>query len=321
MCFFFFITTLSAQEKDSLSINKLSRSQELCRSIGARFGVPVINYQPVVPEKFWKKGILTNIGFSQISLTNWAAGGSGSVAMNANVNVSANYEKGKTFWENKVQLAYGFIKSFQNGYRKSDDRIVLQSKFGYKAVNKLYFSASFNFNSQFSPGFKYDSKNNATMVSQFLSPGYITLGLGMTYKPGKGKIFSLNISPLTGSMVIVTDPDFRSKYGNDYDENVRYELGAQVVGTLKCSPLKDFKLSTSLNFFSDYWNNPQNLKVNWDFESDYKLNKFLSAKIATNLIYDDNVWISDGNGNSSREVQLKEIFSLAFTYTFGTYTK
>ena len=62
------------------------------------------------------------------------------------------------FLDNRGQLSYGFVQSFQDGYRKSDDKIVLDSKWGYKAINKFYFSANFNFRSQFSPGFEYSQK-------------------------------------------------------------------------------------------------------------------------------------------------------------------
>lgn len=91
------------------------------------------NYEPVKPPKFWTTGVLDEIGFSQVSLTNWAAGGTGSVALNAYVNAMANYEKGKMYWENRLQMEYGFVKSFDLGYRKSNDKMILDSKWGYQA--------------------------------------------------------------------------------------------------------------------------------------------------------------------------------------------
>ena len=143
--FSFTVFALSAQV-DTVSVveQPLSREQELCRIIGAEFPVPVVNYTPVTPPKFWKKGALTELGFSQVSLTNWAAGGSGSVAFNAHINAHINYEKGSIFWENRGQFSYGFVQSFEDGYRKSDDKLILDSKFGLQAYDNLYFSSVFN---------------------------------------------------------------------------------------------------------------------------------------------------------------------------------
>lgn len=301
-------------------ISNLNSAQELCRIIGSQFDVPTINYEPVTPPKFWTKGMLTQVGFSQVSLTNWAAGGSGSIALNSDVNAHANYAKGDMYWDNRVQLAYGFIQSFEDGYRKSDDKIVLDSKWGYKAVNKFYFSANFNFRSQFSPGFEYKS-DAINKVSQFLAPAYLSLGLGIDFKPGNGKDFSLNFAPFTGNLVIVTDSLLRAKYGNAPDEAARWALGAQLKATLNKNVFKNCKVMSTLTLFSDYLDKPQNVQVNWDFQVTYQLNKYLQTGLKTNLIYDDNILITGKDGIAAPRVQFKEVFSVNFAYTFGVFKK
>ena len=310
-----------SKEEEVIIVSGLNKEQELCRVIGAGFAVPTVNYEPVTPPKFWKKGTLTELGFSQVSLSNWAAGGSGSVAMNAYVNAHINYAKGNMFWENRGQFTYGFVQSFEDGYRKSSDKIVIDSKFGYKAIDKFYFSAVFNFTSQFSPGFKYASDGTATMVSKMFAPAYLTLGLGIDYKPGKGDVFSLNIAPLTGSAVIVTDSLLRAKYGNAKDQCVRYELGAQLKANLAFQPFKNCKITSVLTLFSDYLNKPQNIQVKWDFRTDFKINKYFSTSLKTNLIYDDNIMIANKEGHLAPRVQFQEMLSVAFSYTFGEFVK
>lgn len=299
---------------------RLSGSQALIRAIGSRIPVPVISYEPVEPPKYWTKGMLTELGFSQVSLTNWAAGGSGSIAMNAYLNMHINYAKGNMYWENRGQFAYGFIQSFKDGYRKSDDKVILDSKFGYNAFDKFYFSAIYNFKSQFSPGFEYPS-SGPRRISQFLAPAYTSLGLGLDYKPGKGNVFSVNFSPVTASLVIVTVESLREKYGNEADEPVRLELGAQLKGDFKMEVFKNCKVNSTLTLFSDYLNQPQNIQINWDLQADFKVNKFLSAGLRTNLVYDNNVLIADKAGNQAPRVQFKEVFSLNFSYTFGNFKK
>ncbi len=299
----------------------LSKEQELVRLIGLNFPTPVIDYGGPAP-KFWTIGLNDELIFSQVSLTNWAAGGSGSLAFNAYLNGMANYAKGKVYWDNRIQLGYGFVQNFDVGYRKSEDRIILDSKWGYQAYRKIYFSASFQFKSQFSPGFDYDKNNRATMKSKFLAPGYLTLGLGIDWKPGNGKVFSLNFAPLTGSMnIVMADSALRVKYGNKYNRPIRTELGAQLKATFAKELTKNFKVASQLSLFSDYMSKPYNVVVYWDVQADYTLNKYFKASLRTNLIYDDKIKIANKEGKEGPRVQFKEIFGLSLSYTLGTYKK
>jgi hypothetical protein len=86
--------------------------------------------------------------------------------------------------------------------------------------------------------------------------------------------------------------------------------------------LKNVKLSTRADFFSNYLNNPQNIDINWETLIAMKINNFLSASITTNLIYDDDIKVEldrneDGvvNGSGPR-TQFKEVFSLGIQYQF-----
>lgn len=297
---------------------KLTSAQEMCLIVVSKIDVPEIQYVAVEPPKYWTNGILNQVGFSQVSLTNWAAGGSGSIAMNAYIDAHANYKKDKMIWENRMKLAYGFIQTIGEQYKKSDDRWQIDSKWGYRAVDKLYFSAAFNFRTQFTPGYTYPANSEIKKVSSFMAPGYISVGAGIDYKPFDW--ISLNLSPLTGNWVIVTVPGFRTSYGNKEDQAVRTELGAQFKGEIKKS-FKNFKVGTVITLFSDYLNKPQDLQVYWDVDLGLTINKFLSANLRTNLIYDENILIPDDNGDKLPRVQFKEIFSLSFTYTFGNYQK
>ncbi|MBR3303578.1 MAG: DUF3078 domain-containing protein [Bacteroidales bacterium] len=298
----------------------LTKEQELVRIIGLNYPVPEINYG--APPKFWTIGLQDELLFSQVSLINWAAGGSGSLAFNAYLNGMANYQKGKIYWENRMQLAYGFVQSFDVGYRKSDDRIILDSKWGYQAYKKIYFSSFMNFTSQFSRGYDYNSANEATLKSKFLAPAYVTVGVGVDWKPGNGKIFSLNFSPLTGGAVIVNaDSVIRVKYGNEYNKMVRWELGAQLKAVFAKDLTKSFKVASQLSLFSDYMHNPTNVVIKWDMQADYIFSKYFKASLRTNLIYDDKIKIALKDGHEGPRVQFKEVFGLSFSYTIGTYKK
>ena len=278
----------------------------------------------VEKPKYWKTSLLTQLGFSQVSLIDWAAGGFGSVSLNSYIDFNANYAKNKTIWDNRAQFGYGFIQNMGEGFKKSDDRIILDSKFGYKAADKWYFSVIYNFRTQFTIGYK--NMKGSPVVSNFFSPAYTSLGFGVTYNPKPN--LSINFAPLTSNLVIVQDPELRTLYGNAIDQYVRYELGAQLKIDASVK-LEDFKANTSLTLFSDYLNKPLNIKVNWDVNITAQLTKFLAVTLRTYLIYDDTihhidktdaagnpVYDEDGKIIKIPGVQFKEISGLSFSYTF-----
>ena len=279
---------------------------------------PAAEAEAEVPKTEWNKGIATTIGFSQLQLIQWAAGGAGQLTLNTYADAYANMTRGKIVWDNELQAGYGFIQSFETGYKKSDDRLIFDSKFGYKAVDKLYFSAVYNFRTQFANGYSGDA-----IVSTFMAPAYTSLGLGIDYMPTKN--LSINFAPLTGKVTMVRPQELRTRYGNREDQFARFELGAQVKIDGKVE-VENFKVSSSLVLFSDYLNKPQNIKVNWDVNAEAKISRFFSVTLRTNMIYDDNVKVpkvnpKTGEAYDGRGIQFKELFSIGFSYTIGEKKK
>ena len=282
---------------------------------------------PEAPKAEWNKGMTTTIGFSQLSLMQWAAGGVGQLTLNTFADLYANLTKGKVVWNNELQAGYGFIHSFDKDYLlKSDDRLIFDSKFGYKAAEKLYFSAVYNFRTQFEEGW---DASHSLIISDFFAPAYTSLGLGIDYTPTKN--VSINFAPLTGKVTMVRPEELRVRYGNREDQFARFELGTQLRVDAKLE-VENFKVATALVLFSDYLNKPQNIKVNWDVNAEAKVTKFFSVTLRTNLIYDDNVLVPKyykrataehavGDPYQGKGIQFKELFSIGFTYTFGQAKK
>ena len=316
--FALFMVVASVKMSGQQKLSKLSASNEMIVILASQFKVedPTV-VKPAVSR--WTKGVFTQLGFSQVSLSNWADGGYSSVALNTYINFYANYTYEKMFWENRVQVAYGFVESFGDRYRKSDDKLIIDSKVGYKAVEKVFMSAFFNFRSQFSPGFNYPSGKPIQLVSVFMAPGYISLGVGMDYKPIPQ--LSVNFSPLASNLVVVENPSLRVKYGNRIDQPVKLELGAQLKVDYKHQVMKNVNVNSTMILFSDFLGTVSNIKVNWESMIDAKVNKFISANIRTTLIYDDEILIANKEGEIAPRVQFKEIFSLGFAYTFGNFKK
>ena len=200
----------AAQEvKSGQQVVNLSAHQKIAFDIANSIKMPeLVKKEPPKPNP-WTKGTQVQIGFSQMSLTNWAAGGFSSVALNAYVNKFNHWEIDKMFWENRLQLAWGFINSFGDKFKKSDDKIIFDSKFGYKSFKKVFISAAFNFSSQFSNSFNYPASGSKVLVSGPFSPAYLSFGIGLDYKPAKP--VSINFSPLTSNLVIVSQESLRVK--------------------------------------------------------------------------------------------------------------
>ena len=266
----------------------------------------------------WNKGALLNLGFSQVSLSNWAAGGNSSVSGNAIVNLHAKYKKGIQTWDNTLNLGYGLLKQNTDEIQKTDDNIEITSKYGRAVTQHWSYAVLVNFNSQFTAG--YDYANGNSKISAFLAPGYLHGALGMDYKPTS--FLSLFLSPITSKTTIVTDSKLSSlgAFGVDPGDQFRSEFGGFFRANFIKEIMKNVKLTSTLALFSNYMDSPENVDVNWEFLVLMKVNKFITVSINTKLIYDDDINIvkdSDGDGineiNGPR-IQFKEILSLGFSY-------
>ena len=312
--FFSFLPLISHAQNNS---DKLNDAQRIVYLITSQIEIPEISYEVKAPPKYWTNGMLNQIGFSQLGLVNWVEGGTGSVSLNTYVNAHANYKKGDMFWDNRIEVAYGFMYNADDTYKKGDDKLNFESKWGYRAVSKLFFSTLLTTKTQLTP--TYVSGDRTNIQSNFLSPGYFSLGLGVDYQPYP--FLSVNIAPLTGNLVVVLDENLRGNYGNTNGESVRKEFGAQIKTDFKKKVTKDLNLDTSLTLFSDFLDKPENIKVKWDMTATFVINKYFTTTLRTNLIYDDKVRLADKDGNEAPRVQLKEVFSLNFSYVFGNYQK
>lgn len=265
----------------------------------------------------WKKGGDFTLTFSQVSFSNWAAGGKNSVSGVSLLNYSANYAKDRINWDNTFQLGYGLLKEGTQDLIKSEDKMDFSSKLGYKISDesKWLYSGLLNFRSQFANGYKYPDTDNK--ISALFSPAYITLALGADYKPSD--MFSLFLSPLGSKFTIVTDEDLSADgaFGVDPGKKFRAEMGASLKSELKFPVVKNVDVQTVLGLFSNYLDHPENIDVNWDFRVNMKINEYLSANFLTNMIYDHDIMIPiDDQGNKGRRVQWKQLFGAGLSFKF-----
>lgn len=283
--------------------------------------------QTVDTIKYWKYKGDGALAISQVSLTNWAAGGENTLATNAMVNLFANYKKDKLSWNNSLGLAYGFLNQESIKNKKTDDKIDLSSQLGYSASKYWNYSLLFGFKTQFAEGFNYP--DDSTVISHFMAPGYFQLALGMEYKPND--YFSLFLSPAGARLTVVNDVRLAdlgafgvdpATYNNanvliSHGKKSRWEFGASLKAAVAKEIAKNVSLSSKLELFSDYLKKPQNIVVNWEVLLTLKVNSLLTTNIGTQLIYDDNIDILDKSGNKGPRTQFKEVIGVGLAYKFG----
>ena len=245
----------------------------------------------MIKPKYWKAGAAVNVGFSQLSLTNWAAGGYNTLNLSAAFDAQANYSRKLTNWSNRLQLNYAFLWSADKVdlLQKSADRIYFESKWTYKTSesSKWNYSASFDFRSQFTDTKDKYVKDEATgkwdgtLKSSFFAPAYTNIALGIDWKPKDW--FSVSFAPLTGGYTFVIDPAYRTAYSMKLkkefeglsDEEIaaknqqaiekgfsggkyspyrshRFEFGAMLKVDLKAQINDKFFYTTQFVLFEDY---------------------------------------------------------------------
>lgn len=289
--------------------------------------------QKIDTTRGWKRGGVTAINLSQTSLTNWAAGGQNSFATNGILSIYSNYTGKNSTWINNLDIGYGVIKQNGMDLRKTDDKLDFLSKYGQKAFDHFYYAALLNFKTQFSPGYKYPNAanpNEKIPISNFLAPAYLIGALGLDYKPNA--YISAFVAPVTARFTFVNDPVLSAAgaFGVDPGKKSKGECGAylRVIYSrtdFKNELLKNVAFTSKIDLFSNYLKNPQNIVVNWENLIAMKINRFISANINTQLIYDDKIKIPfDRNGNGDIEageavgskIQFKEILGVGFSYKF-----
>lgn len=270
----------------------------------------------------WKVSGVSGLNLSQTSLTNWAAGGENSVAWNLYLNASANYKKDSWSWDNALITDFGKTFTTSNKWLKSIDKLNFSTKIGRSLSKHWSVSALGDFLTQFARG--YAAENNPNIagnkdkyISTILAPGYLTLAIGADYKPNDD--FSLLLSPVTGKMTFVLDSRLSDAgaFGVKPGKKTLAEIGALAVANYKRKLAENINLVTKLTLFTPYNESFGNIDVNWDMMIAFKINKFLTTTLTTNLVYDDDIKTVDSHGNQhGAKVQFREVLGLGLAYSF-----
>jgi len=283
----------------------------------------------------WKNINKIRLLFTQNSFVNWSAGGNNSISGILKINLTKNYKNNHTTWFNELKTNYGLNKEENRELRKTEDLFEINSTFGYRQNLKSnwYYSAKFNFKTQFSNGYKYPNKEKP--ISKFFAPAYSFLGFGTEYSI-KESNFKLYLSPLTNKTTFVFNQTLanegsfgvtRAQYTNDGElisegEKTKIELGMLATGEWKTEIMKNIQMANKLILYSDYLNNYGNVDIDWEISFDLTINEYVTANIGSHFIFDDDVKQKADVDNDGvldilgPRLQVKQVLGVGFLYNF-----
>lgn len=273
----------------------------------------------------WDINVIATITATQTAYSYWASGGTNSVTLSGRLLTNADYttKDGKMCWENDIDLRLGYMQQEDRPLVKNLDLLDINSQLSLNAVNNWYYALSTEFKSQFFNGYDYDDENYSDPISTFLSPAYYTLSAGIDYKITKNgnKILSLQASPLSYKLTFIrdtvkVDPD---NYSFDEGKRCRNEIGGSVEISSKYSYKDKISGSSTIEFFSNYIDNPQNIDIDWNTSISYDISSIFTVSFTLDMVYDDDVDIVVGEAEDGTEIygqrlQVKEYLGFGLTY-------
>ena len=269
----------------------------------------------------WSKGAKFQVHASQNYISsNWYKGGESNMAMTMYAMGYFNYDNRKGLqWDNKAEWKlglYGMASDSLRWLRVNEDLFRLNSKLGFKAFKNFYYTAEWDFQTQLFNTFK---SNTYIRTSGPFSPIRMSLSLGMDYK--WKSIVSVFVSPLSYKLVYVADMSY--KEGVLPEENIAYQVGI-TDGTRQSNQLGalvrtdfdyDFNESIGMevhfSFFGNYVGKIKGVEVGCEVIGNFKINRFLSAKVSLYPRYDSTTIPADGG---KPKMQFYELISLGFNY-------
>lgn len=291
-----------------------------------------------------------HLGVNQGMLHNWNAGGEvASATVNGFFNGSVIRYFKRHSWTSNLDMTYGLFYAYSNHFipRKTDDRIDLTTKYGYrlKKDSDLFIAFLGNAKTQFTDAYDYslpEWKNTTT--STFLAPLYVTLAPGLEYR--RGEELNLFFSPIAvrftmaDSKYTLRSPE--GAFGIKHGEHHRLELGAYFTGRYNINLAENITYRTRLDLYSNYLakdvykdgnlvrkDSPLNIDLLWDNSISFKFFKYFSLNIGVLAIYDNDIPYHSKYENEIGQLvskdepfqglgwwQIKQTMSIGFNYKF-----
>ena len=310
----------------SFSASAQSLSTPLQSSEETRLRSPVVGDADSV---YYKRDTHINVQFSQVQLSQWAAGGQSSASMIAKLDQFWEYDGTNVGWDTEIHGAFGLLhRPDEDIILKTDDRIEVATKLGYRLKNKGALTSLGSFRTQLAPGFAavngVPDPNQVT--SRFMAPGYLVVALGLDLKPTTTT--TIFLAPFTSKSTFVLDKALSEvgTFGVLSGETARHEVGGYVRLGLKEQVTENVTYTVRLDLFSNYLEEPEAVDIFTDHVLNLKVNDWLSTTLGLTLIYDKDVQlvlrepdpdVPGDTGEVGPGVQLKQILAVGLSLKFS----
>ncbi|MCX7551948.1 DUF3078 domain-containing protein [Xanthomarina sp. F2636L] len=283
----------------------------------------------------WTHKNKASLLMSEVAFVNWNSGGSNSISVLLNFDSALKYRYKHLIWSSLLVTRYGVNKQENQGLRKTDDIIDISSTLGFRKdeYTNWFYSARFNFKSQFTEGYNYPDDTN--VLSKFMAPGYMFIGGGIEYGKNIDR-FSVYFSPLTIKTTFVLDdklanagsfgvtPAVYDSEGNmvSKGERVRNEVGILLTSAYEAQIFENVFLGNYVSFYTDYLNDFGNIDIDWQINFDFRVNNFIKANFGSHLKYDNDVKtfvetdVEDEYETKGALVQWKQILGIGVVVDF-----
>lgn len=273
--------------------------------------VNMLDYQ----VSYWHKSFIFALNFSQSAFTsNYSAGGISSIALGSNLDYKTEYNKKPLDFTSETNLIYGISKNQGEGARKTNDRIFFDNKIATQLSKNWLFFGSITFESQFSGGYNYTNPDgsaaqNPYLISNFMSPGYLTESIGVEYKPVK--YFDMRFGTGTARQTFVLDTTIYKNqpgnYGVPIDHTIYNQLAVQVVAEINKDLTKTININARYAIFIPYIQPLAYTSHRLDATLTAKITRLIAMTVNATVIYDK---------TASASIQGTEGLALGVLYKF-----
>lgn len=257
----------------------------------------------------WKFGAFGTIGASFSEFNNWYGQGtpnnsSGNITITANP--YAKLDREKYFWYSNANINLSWVKfddkddpNDEKSFREANDVFNITSLFGYKLTETLAASTL--------------AEYRTTLINNFNDPGYLDVGVGVTW------------TPLDGLIVVVHPINYNFVFA-DNDAIFESSFGAKVVANYAKS-FAGFDFNSNLSAFISYkdsnlsnwtWINSLSYKVWKSLGLGFELGLRDNKQEAVNFAYTN--WDSTGTepeptfDNVDNDLQVYYTFGLSYSF-------
>jgi Protein of unknown function (DUF3078) len=283
----------------------------------------------------WTKLGGFGLGLDLLSLINPRPGqGDNLTRFSGSLTYGANLLRGKMVWNNKFGWLLGAQKVGGDPFTKSADALLINSQLGYQvgASGKWYVGGMADFQSQllstYGKNYFSATPSGITKVQPFtgglFAPANLKFAPGIIYKPNAD--WSFLYSPVGLKAVIVSEASLHTATNSPFfpfdATNPTKSVDFQIGSELRVDFAKKFAdgkvvYQSTLDLYSNYLRDPQNVDIEWFNSLDFMVTKNIAVTLKTDWFYDHDITVTrSSDGSVGRDIFIRNFVGLKYATTF-----